>query len=356
MVCTSPQGNSISASRSTIKSQVSTSDKSSSRVAAAETSNDDKGIDTEYSVIEIKPLNDAIGSSHHTANSTSQSSLGESSLSSFLSVLFEDDEMCNREIFIVPDNPKPEQRSIRDMHQSFALSALENERLNCRWGTSDGHYLMPLSRRRSGLLQRRSSSFSGMISNYKPSLRTSNSFSSGQNNGAASMVLRKPERKRSPTVDGVSQKKSILDRFSTVTVSDSMLMNLALPRRSGNKPPPRRAAQSSRLTRAGDHEASTGNASWSNNDLLERKRRTSNLFLDLMMEPDGYAADSTAPPMTQSLSSLETDEELSSSFASVKAGHDEKKRSSGTPKQPSRNTISPRTATRRMPFGIEEND
>lgn len=437
MAVTSTLGNSVSESHSKIKSQVPSTivapdsdglNNNSTRNSNVATKNiktcrsnnsknssiNECGDDIEGSLIEIEPLNDVMHysphSSQHTAysnsnsngNSTSQnSSIGESSLSSFLSILFEDDESNHRKICIVPDNPKPEQHIIRELHLSFLQSALENDKPKSRWDhiTEDNRdnrrnkhsqHLMPssnsLSRTRTtqkrssssqSLLNIRSSSFSGRISNAKRGLRTSNSFSLGQSsnsNSAASMFLRMPERKGSPTTGDHSPKKlsTLADRF--VMMSDPGLvhlpMHLPLPsrnnsnrtrNRNNSKSSSGRVAQSqSRTNRFGDCEPSNnenGNASWSKEDVLERRKRNSNCFLDNLIELDGYEQLETLKiSSSRSLSScLEAVQEPSSpskidtttTCSSKKNSHDGFC-SSSPPKKPMRNTKSPRTPTRRM--------
>jgi len=415
MAVTSTLGNSVSESHSKVKSQVpsaivapdsgglNNSSIRNSNVATENNissssnnnnsnNNNECGDDIKGSFIEIEPLNNVMQYSPHSSQHTAYSiSEGESSLSSFLSVLFEDDENNHREICIVPDNPKPEQKSIRELHLSYMQSALENGKPKCRWDhiTEDNRdnrkhnqHSMPssnsLSRTRTTQkkrssrsqqqLQIRSSSFCGRISNTKRGLRTSNSYSLGQsynnNNSAASMFLRMPERKRSPTIGDYSSKKqsTIVDRFRMM--SDPGLMHLPmdfpLPNRNNSNRNSKsfgRVAQS-QTNRFGDCEPSNnGNASWSKEDVREHRKRNSNCFLDDLIEPDGYEQLETLKmSSSQALSScLEAVQERSSpveigttcSSSSKKNSHDGYC-SSSPPKKPLRNTRSPRTPTRRM--------
>lgn len=311
-------------------------------------------LDGDNSFINIEPLNDMIDSaqsSNNTLNSNSQTScsFGESSLSSFLSVLFEDEENIEREICIVSDNAKPEKQSVRDLHQTFRQSALEHEKPKSRWdyiALDSSDHLVSLSRRRNKL-QVRSSSFSGRMSrSTKPGVRTSNSFSLGQKNSTESMFLRMPERKQSPTTNAEARKRAIAQRFKRANMSDSGLMHLPLPSRKSS------GRQQPRLTRAGEHEANTGNASWSSNDVCDRRKPTSNRFLDMLLETDDRKGTSAPKPARRRTSQNEADENMSSSIAALMASLDEngdtKPGSTSPPRKPSRNTKSPKTPIRRM--------
>mmetsp|Transcript_7929 Transcript_7929/g.23393 ORF Transcript_7929/g.23393 Transcript_7929/m.23393 type:complete len:365 (-) Transcript_7929:3978-5072(-) len=310
-------------------------------------------LDGDDSLINIEPLNDMIDSaqsSNNTLNSNSQTtcSFGESSLSSFLSVLFEDEENIEREISIVSDNAKPEKQSVRDLYQTFRQSALEHEKPKSRWDyitLDSSDHLVSLSRRRNKL-QVRSSSFSGRMSSTKRGVRMSNSFSSGQKNSTKSMFLRMPERKQSPTTNAEARKRAIAERFKRVNMSDSGLMHLPLPSRNSS------GREGPRLTRAGEHEANTGNASWSSNDMRDRRKPKSNRFLDILLETDDRKVTSAPKPARRRTSQNEADENMSSSIAALVASLDEngdtKPGSTSPPRKPSRNTKSPKTPIRRM--------
>ena len=356
MAITSAQQGPVSESTPTFQSQLSMSDHSLS-VANSTKSSRDVDIDnnnnnnnasassnTNYSSFrsEIEPLNDLVlpsvlhsilSTSEHSRNSncysnslqSSCTSFGESSLSSFLSILLEDEERMTFEI--VPDNPKPcsDQRSVRDLRQSFTASALENDRPKCRWddltrNTSD----RDLRRNKLGL---RSSSFAGFSSTKQRVPRSkSNDLSptTTASGNTTSMFLRMPQRQRSPTDNEKKEKKkSLVDRF---IMSETDLMRLpTMPSRRRSKGntttntnrnninynPASSGRKQSRLSRSGVHETSSQNASWSNSDVMNR-RRSSNQFLDTMMEPDAAAAAAAASPLTQYLSSLQ----LSSSSSS----------------------------------------
>lgn len=281
-------------------------------------------------------LNDLRLSDHtqHTDNS-----FGNSSLSSFLSVLFEDEE--SSEFLIVQDNPKvpaSEQRSIRNIRVAFSSNATElnddsNHKTKSRWDYlvrehSDNDLLYTSSRRsRRAEHQIRSSSFSDAIpstmvkmSELRRSARSygcydSATVSPGDNstkgNSNSNMFLRMPRRQRSPTEDEIG-KKSLYDRLNQ---SDSALLDTRLPMPSR---PPRRDSRNinyyssgrgygeRRLKRSGTHEKSNANASWSKTGLRARRNEEHNRFFDIMMEPDGDAAAGRASPSTNSLSTLQS--------------------------------------------------
>merc|ERR1711957_948038 len=50
----------------------------------------------------------------------------------------------------------------------------------------------------------------------------------------------------------------------------------------------------------------SANASWSKADVRAKRHEESNLFFNIMMEPDGDAAAGAASPLTNSLSSLQS--------------------------------------------------
>jgi len=251
--------------------------------------------------------NSLVGGSQDTRGSTSNNSWGESSLSSFLSVLLEDEETRPCEILIVPDNPKPEQRSIQDLRLSFIRSAYKNDKPKCRWEylTRDNNDRDHMSRSRyRSKLEVRSSSFSGAISDTKmrPPSRSNGSSNPNKKTGsstAASMFLRMPQRKNSPMTEAV-QKKSLMSRYN---MSDTDLILLPMQPGSGRDRDRSKninasfsgEPQKQGLSRSGDHKASNGNASWGKTDLRERRRRNSNQFLDFLLEPDGAASSSCWP-------------------------------------------------------------
>lgn len=262
--------------------------------------------------------NDSLeGESNHT--------VGESSLSSFLSVLLEDEEAKPNEISIVSDNAKPEQRSIRDLRLSFIQSAYENDKPKCRWEylTRDNNDREKLARsRRRSKLETRSVSFSGPINETKPKLRFPNNNSAGstkskknatfdtlpnkkkgtskskKNNTTEGMFLRMPVRKNSPMTAAI-KKKSLMSR---VNMSDTDLILLPMQPGSSAVSLTRRRVdgesgqQQQPLSRSGIHKESIGNAKWSKEDTMrERRRRNANEFLDFLLEPESDAARSGWP-------------------------------------------------------------
>jgi len=275
--------------------------------------------------------------SDHTQHTDS---FGNSSLSSFLSVLLEDEE--SSEFLIVQDNPKvpaSEQRSIRDIRVAFSSNATElnddsNHKTKSRWDYlvrehSDNDLLYTSSRRsRRAGHQIRSSSFSDAIpstmvkmselrrSASDDSATVSPGDNSTKGNSNSNRFLRMPRRQRSPTEDEIG-KKSLYDRLNQ---SDSALLDTRLPMPSR---PPRRDSRNinyyssatslggrgygeRRLKRSGTYEKSNANASWSKTDLRARRNEEHNRFFDIMMEPDGDAAAGRASPTTNSLSTLQS--------------------------------------------------
>jgi hypothetical protein len=292
------------------------------------------------------------------------SSFGNSSLSSFLSVLLEDEE--SSEFLIVQDNPKvlaSEQRSIRDIRVAFSSNATElngdsnhsiprtTHKMKCRWDylvreDSDNDLLSTSSRRsRRNMMAPKqhtkqlagqqicSSSFSDAIPSTtvkKPDSRRRSASNGGcydsatvspgnsstKGNSNCNRFLRMPRRQRSPTEDEIG-KKSLYDRLNQ---SDSDLLDTSIPMSAR---PPRSDSRNNnyyssatslggrgygerRLKRSGTHEKSKANASWSKTDLRSIRNEEHNRFFDIMMEPDGDAAAGRASLSTNSLSSLQS--------------------------------------------------
>lgn len=306
---------------------------------------------------EFEPLNDLIDTSHHTGRSNSFSSFGESSLSSFLSLLLEEDENSNREISIVIDNPRTEQRNVRDLRETLRLSAIESEKPKCRWDyltrdNSDRDVVWH-TRNRRGNLVARASSFSGAISNTKHKFRTSSNSSTGRPESAANVFLRMPQRRTSPIEGPKRRKKPMVDRFN---MSDTNLMDLPLPCAA--------SVHRRRLARGCSNGASTENASWSTQDLRQRRQANSNRFLDTMMEPEGSVGGlqglSLSPSRSYSMPSLHSNEQdkeskkkVSLSFDSLRGERKEEKKTSflspkDKPPTQAARFQSPRTPSRRM--------
>jgi len=240
------------------------------------------------------------GSSHHTRGSCDRS-VGESSLSSFLSVLLEEgegeEETRPREISIVPDNPRPEQRSIQELRLSFIRSAYKNDKPKDRWeyltrDNNDREQMLRMKRRSK--LEVRSSSFSGAISNTKhtfssssPTLSPNDSFSGkGRSQNTANMFLRMPQRKSSPMTEAVG-KKSIMSRC--VNMSDSDLIILPMQPGSTLSTSKTSSPDNRGMSRFGVHKANSGNATWTKADVREQRKKNSNQFLELLLEPEGDA-------------------------------------------------------------------
>ena len=310
----------------------------------------------------MEPLNDTGSGLHHnrdsnnsmggsfstreTSNNSSCNSFGESSLSSFLSVLLEDETTKLSDISIVADNPKPEQRSIRDLRLSFIQTAYKNDKPKCRWEylTRDNNDREQLARsRRRSKLETRSESFSGPINETKQNIRfpssnsnssinsnNSKNSSSNKNDSVEGMFLRMPVRKNSPMTEA-AKKKSLMLRLN---MSDTDLA--LLPMQPGtscagfsptkgkrNKRRPRHCQHGGSfsgepgdhsqshshshnsyshnshnkvgLSRSGDRKESIGNATWSKADTLRgRRRRKSNQFLDFLVEPESNANENAA--------------------------------------------------------------
>mmetsp|Transcript_12589 Transcript_12589/g.26655 ORF Transcript_12589/g.26655 Transcript_12589/m.26655 type:complete len:447 (-) Transcript_12589:243-1583(-) len=302
------------------------------------------------------PLNDlgGNGSSHHTRNSNSYSSSTnsnsfQSSLSSFLSVLLEDEEIDTPySISIVPDNPKPEQRSIRELRTSFIKTALENDKPKCRWDylTRDNsdRDLMSRSRRRSKLTIR-PSSFSGAFptssgngsGKHRRQQLPSRSSSMGGRKTAADIFLQMPKRQKSPT-DEATQKKSLMDRFN---MSDTDLLLLPIPVQGGHSKERDLhnsfGGQQRRMSRSGDRDTGNGNATWSNEDVQERRKTKANCFLDILMEPDGEPAAKSAGSGFPSRSLPSMEASFSNGFkASRRKKIQQQLSSSRPPSKPSR--------------------
>ena len=307
----------------------------------------------------MEPLNDMGSGSHHNRDSNSNnsmggsgsfstrdasnksscnSSFGESSLSSFLSVLLEDEATKPSEISIVADNAKPEQRSIRDLRLSFIRTAYKNDKPKCRWEylTRDNNDREQLarSRKRSGL-ETRSESFSGPINETKQKIRfpssnsnsnmnNSKNSSSNKNNSVEGLFLRMPVRKNSPMSEA-AKKKSLMSR---VNMSDTDLVLLPMQpgtscagfsptkgKRSKRRPRhcqhggsfsgepghhshnsySRNSHSKVGLSRSGCHKESIGNATWSKADTMrDRRSINSNQFLDFLFEPESKANENSA--------------------------------------------------------------
>jgi len=294
----------------------------------------------------IESLNDLRLSDH---TDVTQNSFGNSSLSSFLSVLLEDEE--SSEFLIVPDNPKlSEKRSIRDLRLPFSSEQGRDNKPKSRWDylvkTGSDKDLSSPRRRNMKSSQLRSSSFSGAInSSRKPQLRTNNSFSSSNNKNSnnknsnnnnnnvkggsnSNKFLQMPLRQESPTEDEMSR-KLLIDRLNQ---SESDLRNMQIPKsycrdRNNNNSNDnatnyrnatslvgrrRQDIESAELLRRsgpdrfGSNSPRSTNASWSKAELQAKRNEESSLFFDMMMEPDGDAAAGATSPLTNSLSSIQS--------------------------------------------------
>ena len=251
-----------------------------------------------------------------SAHSMGDSSWGESSMSSFLSVLLEDEDVKLGEISIVTDNPKPEQQSVQELRKSFIQAAYNNDKPKCRWEylTRDNNDREQLNRcRRRSMMESRSNSFSGPIeearekapANKKQHMIDSNgnSTKSGSgSNGIEGMFLRMPVRHDSP-ISAAVKKKALMTRCN---MSDGDLS--LLPIDPGDEPiTPRQRRGTKRITtasskstdepredkglsRSGDYKVSLGSAKRNkerkDTKFTQRRRRNSNEFLDCVMEPE----------------------------------------------------------------------
>ncbi len=227
-------------------------------------------------------------SSHTRESSTS---LGESSLSSFLSVLLEDEESTPREISIVPDNPKPEEQSIRELRLSFIRSAYKNDKPKCRWDylTRDNIDREQLARsRRRSKLENRSASFSQLdgISKQlakqqrlkKPTRTCSTSTIESATERVKKkvkegMFLRMPVRKTSPNSEA-SKKKSIMSR---VNMSDTDLILLPTQPGLSECSPPKMARRRSSLKSNSSHSRKSHKSSESLKSYASRSKSSESL-------------------------------------------------------------------------------
>jgi len=264
----------------------------------------------------VQSLNDHRLSDHtdHT------NSFNNSSLSSFLSVLLEDEE--SSEFLIVQDNPKlSEQRSIRDLRLPFSIEQKHNDKPKSRWDylvkTGSDKDLLSSRRRNMKSSQLRSSSFSGAInSSRKPKRRNNNnnnssSSSSSSNNKNCNSInnningrsnsnkfLQMPLRQESPTEDEMAR-KLLVDRLNQ---SESDLHNMHIPSscrdrnnynnatnyngRRGQNSDCAELLRRSVSDRFGSNSSSrSANASWSTTKLRAKR----NEFFDRMIELDGDA-------------------------------------------------------------------
>ncbi len=259
----------------------------------------------------LVPLNDESPYRHKRGSNSSLmstsslgscSSIGGSSLTSFLSVLLEDEEAEPSEISIVSDNPKPEQRSMQKMRRSFLH---KNDKPKCRWDyltrDSSNREHLDKYRRRSSALGQRSHSFSDSLDGDKGKLRlpSRKSIDSLKDNNhdvystlnkkksSDGMFLRMPVRKTSPTN---SKPKSLLSR---VNMSDTELLRLPLQADTAPRKPKKNSSTHSRTSTSsrrnknsddGSNENNTnGNATWNKQDT---KKKTGNQLLNMVLETD----------------------------------------------------------------------
>jgi len=268
----------------------------------------------------VESLNDLRLSDH---TDVTQNSFNNSSLSSFLSVLLEDEE--SSEFLIVQDNPKlSEQRSIRDLRLPFSLEKEHNDKPKSRWDylvkTGSDKDLLSSRRRNMKSSQLRSSSFSGAInSSRKPkqrnnssSNRNSNSSNKKNNNNVrgrsnSNKFLQMPLRQESPTEDEMAR-KLLIDRLNQ---SESDLQHMLIPssyRDRNNNP------ATNYNGRRGQNRSA--NASWSTTELRAKRNEVSSLFFDMMIEPDGdtCVVGAASSPLTNSSSSSGFEKLMNSSI------------------------------------------
>ena len=270
----------------------------------------------------LVPLNDESPYRHNRGSSSSLmstssfgscSSIGAASLSSFLSVLLEDEEAQPSEISIVSDNPKPEQESIQKMRRSFMRSN-KNDKPKCRWDyltrdTSNREQLDRYRRRSSSGLGQKSHSFSDSLDGAKGKLRLPSRKSNdslrhdvystlNKKKSSDGMFLRMPVRKTSPTN---AKPKSLLSR---VNMSDTELLRLPLQADKAPRKPKKNSSMHSRTSTGSrrnknsddGNDNTKGNATWSKQDA---KKKSGNQLLNMVLDTD---ADRSARPPSPLLS------------------------------------------------------
>lgn len=253
-----------------------------------------------------QPMRDSTSSLYSDPETTSHTresstSLGESSLSSFLSVLLEDEEAAApREISIVPDNPKPEQQSVRELRLSFIRSATKNDKPKCRWDylTRDNNDREHLARsRRRSNMETRSASFNqfDQITSMKQhKLRQPTRSCSASTKGTTAsekarkkskegMFLRMPVRKGSPNSEA-SKKKALMSR---VNMSDTDLLLLPMQLVGPDFSPPKMARRRSSLKSNGSsHSRKSNRSSESLKSSGSRNRSNSSFHSDIDDDDD----------------------------------------------------------------------
>ena len=250
-----------------------------------------------------QPMRDSTSSLYSDPETTSHTresstSLGESSLSSFLSVLLEDEEAAPREISIVSDNPKPEQHSVRELRLSFIRSATKNDKPKCRWDylTRDNNDREHLARsRRKSNMETRSASFNqfDQITSSMKLRKPTRSCSASTKGTTASekarkkskegMFLRMPVRKGSPNSE-TSKKKTLMSR---VNMSDTDLLLLPIQPVGHDFSPPKMARRRSSLKSNGSsHSRKSNRSSESLKSSGSRNRSNSSFHSDIDDDED----------------------------------------------------------------------
>jgi hypothetical protein len=197
-----------------------------------------------------------MGSYHDSLSS----SFGNSSLSSFLSTLLEDEQITSFEI--VSDNAKPNQDSIRGL--TFVV---DNEPpKKCRWNNLVRHDSDPELYKKSGCGN------SGRKSGGRYSVRSKPSLVGRRTNSDTNLMMPMslPKRMESPCQD--PNKKSLSRRMVS---SDSDLLRI----------PTRRPSPQGNTNK---RSTTTNNAKWNTTSTsMSKIMKKKNMFLDMMIEKDG---------------------------------------------------------------------
>ena len=198
----------------------------------------------------------------------SASSFGNTSLSSFLSTLMEEEEVS--ELALVVDNAKPDHNC-----SSRSLVLLEEEESKCRWNN-----LVRTDSNPSLFGRRSRASRSNRSSSNRPRMSSCTSTSD-----PSLMSLKMPRRTQSPTKALSKQNTTKPSNCS----SDSDL--LRMPRRLAS---PILQVPRNDSIKSGNGNGSM-NASWNTAELKKRIEKT-NLFLDVMVETGDLPSKGTFYP------------------------------------------------------------
>ena len=200
----------------------------------------------------------------------SMSSIGNTSMSSFLSTLMENEEV---NVFaIVVDNCKPDHNN-----SCTSLTLVEKEQPKCRWTNlvrSDSELSMGSARRSASDLSlgsRRNRSRTNRLSINRPSMKSHRSASEN------CLDLQMPKRIQSPTKTSPSGSPN-MSRFN----SDTQL--LRMPQRRPSPTPQRKT-----LARS-ESSFSSMNASWSVDEIKDTTTEKKNPFLDIVSKTNDLAS------------------------------------------------------------------